>query len=62
MLLWLIYWEAKIVAHPEFLQLFNDEIYSARISVRMSLINVGIYEIYGMKWGTSPPNLRLRGQ
>ena len=35
----------------EVLQLFNDEIYPVRISVRKSLIKVAIYEIYVMKWG-----------
>ena len=51
---------AKIVAYPEILQLFNDEICLVRISLRKSLIKVAIYEIYGMKWeGTGHPNLRL---
>ena len=36
----------RIVAYPEALQLFNDEIYPVRISVRTSLIKVAIYEIY----------------
>ena len=57
----LIYWGAKIVAHPEVSQIFIDEIYPGRISIQKSLIKVAIYEIYGMKWGVSPPNLRLGG-
>ena len=48
---------AKIVAYPEVLQLFNDEIHPARTSVRNSLIKVAIYEIYGMKWGARPPKI-----
>ena len=49
------------MAYPEILQVFNDEIYPVRISVRKSLIKVAIYEIYGMKWGPGSPNLRLGG-
>ena len=45
----------KIVAYPEVLQLFNDEIYPVRISVRKSLIKVAIYEIYGIRLGGPCP-------
>ena len=53
-LLGLIFWGAKIMAYPNVLQLFNDEIYPERISVPKSLIQVDIYEIYGTKWGPAP--------
>ena len=49
-----------MMAYPEFLQPFNDEIYSVRISIRKWLIKVVINEIYDKKSGPSLP-IYVRG-
>ena len=44
----------KMVACPEGLKLFNNEIYLVPISAQKSLIKVAIYKIYCMKWMAGP--------